>query len=149
MKTTAIAVALALAVTTLGALGQDAGGPPPPPPAGEGPAGGGPGMRGGGQGGFHLLPPHVVEQLNLTEDQQKQVTDLETEVKAKLEKILTAEQQEQFKQMRPPPPRGMGGMGGGPGAGGPGGGRTGAGKGGGGKGTGGKDGGQTPPPPAE
>ena len=113
MKTTAIAVALALVVATLGALAQDAGGPPPP----GGPPGGGPGR---GRAGFHLLPPRAVEQLNLTADQQKQLTDLETEVKAKLEKILTPEQQQQLKQMRPPPPPRGGRGAGGPGAGAPG-----------------------------
>jgi len=57
-----------------------------------------------------------MEQLNLTADQQKQLADLEADVKAKLEKILTPEQLKQLREMRPPSPRG--GMGGGsPGAG--------------------------------
>jgi len=56
-----------------------------------------------------------MEQLNLTADQQKQVADLEAEVKAKIEKILTPEQLQQLKQMRPP------GRPGGPGGSGPGG----------------------------
>jgi hypothetical protein len=38
----------------------------------------------------------------LTADQQKQVAALEAEVKAKLEKVLTPEQLQQMKQMRPP-----------------------------------------------
>ena len=114
MKTAATAIALALVVSAFSALAQDAGG--------QGPAAGGPGGGPGrGQGGFHLLPPRALEQLNLTADQQKQVTDLEAEVKAKLEKILTPAQQEQLKQMRPPQRQGgkdAGGPGGGPGGGG-------------------------------
>jgi len=55
---------------------------------------------------LHLLPPHAQEGLNLTCDQQKQVADLEVETKTKLHKILTPEQLQQLKQMRPPPPQG-------------------------------------------
>jgi hypothetical protein len=55
-----------------------------------------------------------VEHLNLTADQKKQLADLEAEVKAKVEKILTPEQLEKLKQMRPPMRPG-GGMGRGPG----------------------------------
>ena len=63
-----------------------------------------------------------MEHLNLTEDQQKQIVALEAEVKAKLEKILTPEQLQQLKQMRPPGrPGGPGGQGGPDGQGGPGG----------------------------
>ena len=80
---------------------RDAGGPPPPPP-----------------GGFHLLPRFVADKLNLTEDQQKQIADLEKETKDKLAKILTSEQLKTLEQSRPP----RGGPGGGPGGGGSGGG---------------------------
>ena len=66
-----------------------------------------------------------MEQLNLTADQQKQLAALEAEVKAKLEKILTAEQLQQLKQMRPPMRPG-GAVGRGPGGGGPGGGPAGS-----------------------
>ena len=117
MKTAAIAIALALAVSTLNVLAQDAGGPPP---AGEGSGKGGHG-RAPGQSGPHLLPPGAHEKLKLTEDQQKQIADLEAEVKAKLEKILTPEQLQQLKQMHPPHHQGARDNGG-PGAGGPGGG---------------------------
>ena len=110
MRTAAIAIALAFAVSTLNALAQDAGAPPP--------AKGGPGGPKQGQGGFRLLPPPVLEKLNLTADQKKAVADLEAEVKGKLEKILTQEQMQQLKQMRPPRPQGGPG-GGGPGGGGP------------------------------
>ena len=55
---------------------------------------------------LHLLPPHAQEGLKLTAEQQKQVSDLEVETKAKLGKILTPEQLQQLKQMRPPPAKG-------------------------------------------
>jgi Spy/CpxP family protein refolding chaperone len=63
----------------------------------------------GGQGGIHILPRGAKEKLNLTDDQQKQITDLENDVKTKLESILTPAQMDQLKQMRPP----QGGQGGG------------------------------------
>jgi len=69
---------------------------------------GGPGKEGGkdskkGPGGdkkgppmgFELgkvLPPHIADTLELSEDQLKQIADLEIDVKAKLTKILSAEQ---------------------------------------------------------
>ena len=132
MKKSAIILALALGVSAWSVTAQEQGGPPPsgqPPPGHEG----GPGGPGGpgGQRGFHLLPPPVQAQLNLTADQQKQLAALEAEVKAKLEKILTPEQMEKLKQMRPPPGQGRMGGGGpggaGPGRGGPGGGQGSAG----------------------
>src|ERR1035438_2235418 len=106
MKTKLTLLALALGASTCLLIAQD--GPPPsdnqPPPQRAGGPGGMGGQRGGpgGQGGFHLLPPRAQEQLNLTDDQKKQVAALEAEVKAKLEKILTPEQLKQLKQMRPP-----------------------------------------------
>ena len=116
MKKTAaaIAITLALGASTCLLTAQDGNQRsddqrPPPREGGSG----GP----GGRGGFHLLPPRAQEQLNLTADQQKQLADLEAELKAKLEKILTPEQQQLLKQMRPPQrPGGQGG--GGPGGGG-------------------------------
>jgi len=91
MKRAVIAIALALAVTTFSAVAQSTNNPPM--------AGDGPGRE---PGGFHILPPHAQEQLTLTADQQKQLADLEAEVKAKVEKILTPAQLEKLKQMRPP-----------------------------------------------
>jgi len=101
MKKVLITIALALTVLTLNTLAQDAGGPPPI----EGGQGGGSAPK----PGLHLLPPRAVEQLKLTDDQKKQVADLEVEVKAKMEKILTTDQLEQLKQMRPPMRQGQGG----------------------------------------
>lgn len=51
-----------------------------------------PGGPGGHRGGFHLLPPFVMDKLNLTDDQKKALAELEKETKAKLDKILTDEQ---------------------------------------------------------
>ncbi|MEI7732897.1 MAG: SUMF1/EgtB/PvdO family nonheme iron enzyme [Verrucomicrobiota bacterium] len=76
---------------------QAASGDERPARAGQGGGGGA-----GGQSGFRLLPPRAQEQLNLTADQQKQLMDLETEAKAKLDKILTPDQQQLMKQMRSP-----------------------------------------------
>lgn len=116
-------LALAFGASTCLLSAQD--GPPPsdtqPPPQREGGMGG---QRGGpgGQGGFHILPPRAQEQLKLTDEQKTQIAALETETKAKLEKILTPEQMQQLKNMRPPMRQGGPGGQGGPGMrGGPGG----------------------------
>ena len=100
-------------------------GPPPKQDgAGAGGAGGQGGPGGGGRppGGIHLIPRFAEEKLNLTDDQKKQVADLEKEVKEKLAKILTPDQMKTLAEARPP--RGPGGGQGGPGGGqgGPGGG---------------------------
>jgi len=87
MKRAAIVIALTLTIATVSGFAQDTNNPPPV---------GGPGR------GPHILPPHAQEQLNLTADQQKQIADLETEVKGKIEAILTPAQMEKLKQMRPP-----------------------------------------------
>jgi hypothetical protein len=75
---------------------------------GNGPPGGGPG---GGPPRFELgrvLPPFVREELDLTEEQDAQIAALEKQVKAKLEKILTAEQKKKIRTIRPPMPPGGG-----------------------------------------
>ncbi len=112
------------------------GGPPPADGGGAGGPGGPRGDRGGpgdGRGedrprppaGFHLLPRHVTEELDLTDEQTTAIAQLEKETKEKLEKILTPEQFKMLQQMRPPGPpggqNGMGGPGGPDGQGGPGG----------------------------
>ena len=43
--------------------------------------------------------------MKLTDDQKKQVAKLEKETKAKLDKILAAEQQKTLETARPPRPR--------------------------------------------
>ena len=111
---------LALAAIPMLTMAQDGpGGPPPREGAGPGGPegrdgqGGGPGgPRGRGRGGFHLLPPFVMEKLDLSEEQQQQLKTLEKETKAKLEKILTPEQVKILATARPPRP-GQGGPGGG------------------------------------
>ncbi|MCX6925647.1 MAG: hypothetical protein NT154_20915 [Verrucomicrobia bacterium] len=133
MKTQAMLLALSLAASTCLLTAQDGSQRREAPRPG----------RTGGPGGFHLLPPPVQEQLNLTTDQQKKMTELEAEVKVKVEKILTPEQLKLVQQIGPPerlgrpgredapppadgsfPPRrednvgspgGLGGLGGGPG----------------------------------
>jgi hypothetical protein len=88
----------------------------------------------GGPGGFvmfgfpgmgQILPTFVQDQLKFTAEQKKQMEDLQKDVDAKLEKIMTAEQLKQFKEMRDRRPGGFGPPGGGGGppvmAGGPGG----------------------------
>lgn len=110
--------ALALGSSVLFAVAQDNNqndGPPPGAPAQRGHGGPG-GERGGprAQAGFHLLPPRAMEQLKLTDDQTKQLAALEAETKAKLEKILTADQMTQLKNMRPPMQQGGPGGQGGP-----------------------------------
>jgi Spy/CpxP family protein refolding chaperone len=74
----------------------------------EGPPAGGP------PPGFHLIPRFAETRLNLTDDQRKQIADLEKDVKDKLGKILTADQMKTLEEARPP-------RRGGPGGGGPGG----------------------------
>ncbi|CAN5467693.1 hypothetical protein BH10PLA2_BH10PLA2_21120 [soil metagenome] len=64
----------------------------------------------------HVFPPDVRDSLNLSAEQEKQIDDLEKEVRGKIEKILTAQQRRTLSQARP---RGPGGPGGPDGIGGP------------------------------
>jgi hypothetical protein len=134
-----LALALAVSGSVLAGRSAAADKPDGPPanqdggprggPGGEGPRGGGPGGGPGGQpGGAHLIPRFAEEKLALTDDQKKQVADLEKEMKDKLAKILTPEQMKTLAEARPPRggPGGGGGTDGGPGGGGAGG-RAGAG----------------------
>lgn len=52
----------------------------------------------------HVLPPHAMDVLDLTDDQERQIQELEREARGKLAKILTPEQQKQLQEMRPPGP---------------------------------------------
>ncbi len=83
------------------------------------------------------------QRLNLTAAQEKQVAELQKEVEARLDKILTADQRSQLKTMRE---RGPGGFGFGPPPGGGPGGRGRGGAGGGPPGGGRPPGGGGPPP---
>lgn len=122
MKNKILLLTLALSASTGLLLAQDN----MPPMDGQQPPAGEHGQRGPrGGGGLHLLPPGAEQKLNLTDDQKKQVADLEKEVRAKLEKILTPDQLKQLKQLHPPRrqgggpggPGGEGGPNGGPGGG--------------------------------
>jgi outer membrane protein assembly factor BamB len=89
------------------------------------PGGGGPGRFGpGGFGGppqlGQILPPYLQQRLDLTDDQKKQLAELQKEVDGKLEKILTDDQKKQLKEMREGFGRGGPGRIGGPRGGGPG-----------------------------
>jgi Spy/CpxP family protein refolding chaperone len=85
---------------------------PPGGPPGKGDKGKARPRDGGPGGGVHLIPPFVRDNLNLTDEQQKQIADLEKEMTDKLMKILTPDQQKQFEEARPP--RRPGGPDGGP-----------------------------------
>jgi hypothetical protein len=100
MKTKILLLTLVFGTSTCHLTAQEGN----PPPEGQRPPGaeaGRPGP-GGERRGPQLLPPPVAEQLNLTPEQREQVAKLEADVKAKMEKILTPDQLEQMKQMRPP-----------------------------------------------
>ena len=49
-----------------------------------------------------ILPPFVADQLDLTESQQKQLADLQKDIKAKVLKILTEDQRKQLENLRFP-----------------------------------------------
>lgn len=73
------------------------------PPEGKGKKG--LGGKGQGKGKFEIgtvIPPHVRGSLELTEEQQKQIAELEKEVRKQLEKILTEEQRRKFESSGPP-----------------------------------------------
>jgi len=78
----------------------------------RGPLGGGPGpmFRPG-----MILPPFVAEQLDLSADQQEKLEALQSEVRAQLDKILTADQKNQLRVMAERGPMGRMMPGGGPG----------------------------------
>ncbi len=64
------------------------------------------GKKGGPPPRFALgkvLPPHVAEALDLTEEQQTKIAELEKKVRAELEKILTPEQIKKAESVGPPP----------------------------------------------
>jgi hypothetical protein len=75
-----------------------------------GPKGKGPGKKGPPPKGFvlgKLLPPHILEELELTAEQEKQLRELEQETRKKLEKIFTKDQRQLIEKLgkrRPPGP---------------------------------------------
>ena len=97
-----IAMVAAIGALALAANAQDNNQPPGGPPPSDSPNAT---QHAGGnrpQPGFHLLPPPLVQQLKLTDDQKTQIAALEADTKARLEKILTADQLTQLKNFRPP-----------------------------------------------
>jgi hypothetical protein len=68
-------------------------------PGGKGPGGKGPG--GGPPQPGQLLPGFVQGMLGLTDEQKKQLDELQKGVSGKLKEILTDEQNKQFKEARP------------------------------------------------
>jgi hypothetical protein len=52
-----------------------------------------------------VLPPHLRDELDLTEEQDKQLDELEKDVKDRVLKILTADQKKKLRELR----RGPGG----------------------------------------
>jgi len=97
-----IAMVAAIGALALAANAQDNNQPPGDPPPSDTPNASQHAGAPGGRGGFHLLPPPLVQQLKLTDDQKTQIAALEADTKAKLEKILTADQLTQLKNFRPP-----------------------------------------------
>lgn len=59
-----------------------------------------------GPPGFQLgsvLPPHVQQELNLSEAQLQKIRALENEVRGKLERILSTEQIQKIRELKGPP----------------------------------------------
>ena len=111
-----------------GSPGGDRGGPGGDRGGPGGPGGdrGGPGGPGGDRGGFRpgqVLPAFLQDELKLTDEQRKEIAQLQATVDAQIAKILTQAQRDQLGQMGMRGPRGGGpGEGGrGPGGRGPGG----------------------------
>jgi hypothetical protein len=78
----------------------------PPDEKGKGPPPGGPARFELGR----VLPPHLRDALELTDEQEQQLDDLEKEVKERLLKILTPQQKKKLRELRRqgPPPGGPG-----------------------------------------
>jgi hypothetical protein len=94
----------------------------PDGPKGKGGPGGPGGFGKGGPGGFggapqlgQILPTFIQDQLNFTSAQKKQLSDLQKQVDDQLDKILTDQQKQQFKELRDRGPGGFGPPKGGPG----------------------------------
>ena len=99
----------------------------PPEKGGKDDKGGPPGKGGpgfpGGPGGFgmkrgkpgEIMPPFLVDQLKMSDEQKKALADLQKDVDAKMDKLLTDDQKKQLKEMQDRGPGGFpGGKGGDP-----------------------------------
>ena len=69
-------------------------------PGGFGPGGFGPGAFGGPPQPGQILPSSVRDMLQLTDEQKKQLDELQNEADRKLQELLTGEQKRQFKEMQ-------------------------------------------------
>ncbi len=92
-------------------------GPPPGGPEGFGPPPGGPGGRGRGPEVGDVMPPFVRQQIRLDADQSRKIKALESDVRAKLNRILSRDQMRDFDRILRQGPGGLrrGGPPGGPG----------------------------------
>ncbi|HTU93702.1 MAG TPA: PQQ-binding-like beta-propeller repeat protein [Gemmataceae bacterium] len=79
-----------------GGRGENGGGPP----GGRRPGAGGPGMFPGFAPPAQVMPDFLQGMLQLTDEQKKQIADLQKEADGKLDKILNDEQKKQLKDMR-------------------------------------------------
>ena len=73
-------------------------------PGGKGPGGKGPGGKGppGGPGQpGQILPAFLQDALKLTDEQKKQMEEIQKEITAKLDKVLTEEQNKLLKEAKP------------------------------------------------
>jgi Spy/CpxP family protein refolding chaperone len=68
----------------------------PPPPFGKKPLPFEPGK---------VLPPHIRERLELTDEQERQIDELEKEVRSKLFRILTKDQIKRVQEFKGNPPK--------------------------------------------
>lgn len=82
-----------------------------PPQGDKGKFPGGPGGRGGMPQPGQILPGFLQEALKLTDEQKKQIAELQKDVDAKLDKLLTDDQKKQLKELRERGPGGPGGFG--------------------------------------
>ena len=71
----------------------------------KGPKKGPPGEKKGWEPG-KIIPPHVRDILELSEEQERKIADLEKEVRSKLLKIFTEEQQQRLRDFNDKGPKG-------------------------------------------
>ncbi len=105
------AAGLALAVGLMVSLAASSAQQPPQEKKGPGKGGFGGGFGGFGRPG-QIMSTFLQDQLKLTDDQKKQVADLQKETDEKLDKILTEDQRKQLKEIRERGPGGGFGKGG-------------------------------------
>jgi len=73
----------------------------PGAPGGEGrPGAGGPGGRGGPPQPGQIMPMFVQEMLKLTDEQKKELADIQKDVETRINKVLTEDQKKQLQEMR-------------------------------------------------